>query len=156
MFQCTEGHLFCKECCIRNAETKLGEQVFVSVDDSDGTFSSLQKITCMDMSSCSAPFPETELARALPAKSLELYFRLKVASELVLAGIEGLETCPACDYAVVIDNPDEKLFVCMAKGCMQISCRRCRKKVSLIATGTIMADMQEHLPKSCEGALWRY
>jgi len=108
----------------------------------------------MDMSNCSAPFPETELARALSAKSLDLYFRLKIAAELVLAGIEGLETCPACDYAVVIDNPDEKLFVCMAEGCKQVSCRKCRNRVSLqyTPTGEPMADMQEHLPKSCEGA----
>lgn len=86
----------------------------------------------MDGSGCPAPFPEMELKRLLSTKSLELYHRLKFASELALAEIEGLETCPACDYAVVIDNPDEKLFVCQHEGCKQVSCRKCRRRVSYL------------------------
>lgn len=89
-----------------------------------------ENITCMDGSGCPAPFPEIELSRLLSAKSFDLYHRLKLASELATANIEGLETCPTCDYAVVIDNPDEKLFVCQHVGCKQISCRKCRRKVS--------------------------
>jgi hypothetical protein len=84
----------------------------------------------MDMSACVAPFPESELKRLLTDKSLNLYHRLKQASELKEAGIAGLESCPGCDYAAVIENPDEKLFRCENKHCGMISCRGCRKKVS--------------------------
>ena len=85
----------------------------------------------MDMSSCTAPFPESELGRLLTTKSLNLYHRLKQNNELKEAGIPGLESCPGCDYAAVIDNPDEKLFRCENKECRLVSCRGCWKKVSV-------------------------
>lgn len=91
----------------------------------------------MDTSSCPALFPESEVARVLPQKSLILYHRLKQANELESAGIDGLETCPNCPFSAIIENPHEKLFTCQAPDCGVISCRKCRKV--------------EHLPKTCEG-----
>ena len=91
----------------------------------------------MDTSGCQSRFAERELARLLPLKSLDLLQRLQLAEELEEADIEGLETCPSCPWAVVIDNPEEKLFRCMNESCGKVSCRQCRK--------------QEHLPKSCQG-----
>jgi len=91
----------------------------------------------MDTSGCQSRFDEKELGRALPKKSLELLQRLRFAQELEDAAIEGLETCPSCPWAVVIDNLDEKLFRCQNEACGKVSCRQCRKV--------------EHLPKSCEG-----
>ncbi|WWD08748.1 hypothetical protein V865_006861 [Kwoniella europaea PYCC6329] len=121
MIQCTEGHLFCRECASKHAETKLGEQS--------------TSILCMDQSDCTSPFPESELTRCLSEKSIQLYHRLKQAKELEQAEIEGLESCPSCPYATIIDNPDEKLFRCMNEECGQVTCRGCRKK--------------EHIPKTC-------
>jgi TRIAD3 protein (E3 ubiquitin-protein ligase RNF216) len=91
----------------------------------------------MDTSSCLALFPDSELTRLLSVKSLHLYHRLKQASELESAGIEGLESCPNCPFSAIIENPDEKLFRCMAPDCGTVTCRKCRRV--------------EHLPKSCEG-----
>ncbi|WWC59886.1 uncharacterized protein I303_102448 [Kwoniella dejecticola CBS 10117] len=121
MIQCNEGHLFCCECATQHAETKLGEQ---SVS-----------ILCMDQSDCTSPFPDSELARLLSVKSLDLYHRLKQAKDLEQAEIEGLESCPSCPFAAVIDNPNEKLFRCMNKECGQVTCRGCRRK--------------EHIPRTC-------
>nr|XP_019012339.1 uncharacterized protein I206_03186 [Kwoniella pini CBS 10737]OCF51120.1 hypothetical protein I206_03186 [Kwoniella pini CBS 10737] len=121
MIQCNEGHLFCRQCAKTHAETKLGEQ---SVS-----------ILCMDQSGCTSPFSESELSRLLPSKSLQLYHRLKQAKDLEQAEIEGLESCPSCPYAAVIDNPHEKLFRCMNEDCGQVTCRGCRR--------------QEHIPRSC-------
>ncbi|WVQ94567.1 hypothetical protein IAU59_001647 [Kwoniella sp. CBS 9459] len=120
-FQCAEGHLFCRECVTKHVETKLGEERTV--------------ILCMDMSICKAVFPDSELDRLLSAKSLALYHRLKQADEIEQAGIEGLETCPNCPFAAVIDNPHEKLFRCMNEECGQVTCRACRRK--------------DHIPKTC-------
>jgi TRIAD3 protein (E3 ubiquitin-protein ligase RNF216) len=85
----------------------------------------------MDTGGCTAFFPDSELERLLPDKSLSLYHRLRQAKELELAAIEGLETCPACHYAEIMDNKEEKLFVCKNTECSQVSCRKCRQKVCL-------------------------
>jgi len=58
-----------------------------------------------------------------------LYYRLKQAKELEQAALDGLESCPSCHYAAVIENPEEKLFRCMNEECMQTTCRKCRRKV---------------------------
>jgi len=79
-----------------NAKVLLGEQQHL--------------LRCMDQSGCKELFTESELERFLPAKLMELYYRLKQRKEIEEAGLEGLEECPFCEYKVVIENPDEKLF----------------------------------------------
>jgi hypothetical protein len=76
---------------------------------------------------------------------MELYFRLRLAQELEDAAIEGLEMCPSCPWAVVIDNPDDKLFRCQNESCGKVSCRTCRKSVgrSLLPDGILdQADVR--------------
>ena len=116
MIQCPEAHLFCRDCMCHYAETKLGEHDI--------------KINCMDQSGCKAPFPESELRRFLSDKLLALYDRVKQNKEIEAAGLENLEECPYCDYKVVIDNPDEKLFRCENADCLAVTCRACKKPVS--------------------------
>nr|XP_031857357.1 uncharacterized protein CI109_007221 [Kwoniella shandongensis]KAA5524429.1 hypothetical protein CI109_007221 [Kwoniella shandongensis] len=96
----------------------------------------LRSILCMDMTGCQAAFPEKELGRLLSSKSFGLYHRLKQAKELELAKIDGLETCPVCPFAAIVDDPNDKLFRCMNEECGQVTCRKCRNK--------------EHIPKTCE------
>jgi len=40
-----------------------------------------------------------------------------------LAGIDGLECCPHCPYAVIVDNPNDKVFRCLNPECMKETCR---------------------------------
>ncbi|KAL1735070.1 hypothetical protein EV714DRAFT_201568 [Schizophyllum commune] len=123
MIQCPDAHLFCKECMLSYAETKLGSHDV--------------KISCMDQSGCKELFPESELRRFLPEKLMTLYDRVKQRKEIEQAGLDGLEECPFCDYKVVIDNPDEKLFRCgNVEDCGAVSCRNCKKL--------------DHLPKTCQ------
>lgn len=96
MVQCPEAHLFCRMCCRRYAAIQLGQHD--------------HHLVCMDQSNCKQPFPESELARFLSPKLLQLYHRLKQQKEITEASIEGLEECPFCEYKVVIENPDERLF----------------------------------------------
>jgi len=83
-------------------------------------------------------FGESILNRILKASTLQLYHRVCARRDLQAAGLDDLEECPFCDYAVVVENPDEKLFRCQREDCAEVSCRKCKK--------------QDHLPKSCEEA----
>ncbi|KAF8532182.1 hypothetical protein JB92DRAFT_2845293 [Gautieria morchelliformis] len=122
MVQCPEAHLFCRSCCRAYASTQLGQHD--------------HRLRCMDQSGCKELFHECELARFLPEKLLALYHRLKQQKEIAAAELEGLEECPFCEYKVVIENPDEKLFRCESADCGEVSCRACKKP--------------DHLPKSCK------
>ncbi|KAL4266826.1 RING-type domain-containing protein [Pleurotus pulmonarius] len=122
MIQCPDAHLFCSECMVSYAENLLG--------------SHNPSIVCMDQSGCKLPFPESELRRFLDDKLLQLYERVKQRKEIEMAGLEGLEECPFCEYKVVIENPQEKLFRCEREECGAVSCRACKKL--------------DHLPKSCK------
>ena len=122
MIQCPEAHLFCTECMVSYASNLLGEHN--------------HKIQCMDQSGCKLQFPESELCRFLDEKLLSLYHRVKQNKEIEAAKIEGLEECPFCEYKVVIENPDEKLFRCENDDCAVVSCRNCKKVVRVMITST--------------------
>ncbi|KAF6740982.1 hypothetical protein DFP72DRAFT_1026447, partial [Ephemerocybe angulata] len=126
MAQCPEAHLFCRKCIRSYAANLLGSQNSV--------------LTCMSTSGCKAVFAPSELSRMLSPKLLSLYERLKQQKELKDAGLEGLEECPFCDWACVMEvSPEEdKLFRCGNEegGCGVVSCRLCKKK--------------EHVPRTCK------
>ena len=86
-------------------------------------------IICMDQSGCKLPFPESELRRFLTPKLLHLYERVKQRKEIETAGLENLQECPFCEYKVIIENEDEKLFRCESAECGAITCRMCKKLV---------------------------
>ena len=116
MIQCPDAHLFCKSCMSTYAETQLGSHDY--------------KIICMDQSGCKLPFPQSELKRFLSPKLWSLYERVKQQKEIEAAGLEGLEECPFCEYKVVIENEQERLFHCQNEDCGAVSCRACKKLVS--------------------------
>ncbi|ODQ55001.1 hypothetical protein SAICODRAFT_89121 [Saitoella complicata NRRL Y-17804] len=120
--QCEDGHLFCLECCRRNAETEIGMRRY--------------QLKCMDGSGCKSLFVMSEVRHFLPEKNLEALLRIQQEEELRMADLEGLVRCPFCDYAEVIENPDDKEFRCKNEGCLEVSCRLCQLK--------------SHIPKSCE------
>ncbi|KAG9090822.1 hypothetical protein FS749_000263 [Ceratobasidium sp. UAMH 11750] len=88
------------------------------------------------LAGCKLAFAESEIQRYLPAKSFELWHRIKQEQEIELAQIPGLESCPFCSYAVVIENDQERLFRCENARCGIVSCRECKK--------------EDHLPKTCK------
>ncbi|KAF6759266.1 hypothetical protein DFP72DRAFT_1102545 [Ephemerocybe angulata] len=126
MGQCPEAHLFCRTCLRAYASNQLGSQNPV--------------LTCMSTVGCKIVFAPSELERILPPKLFFLYERLKQQKELKDAGLEGLEECPFCDWACVIEvsKEEDKLFRCGNEdgGCGVVSCRLCGKK--------------EHVPKTCK------
>ena len=116
MTQCPDAHLFCTDCVVSYAATLLGEHN--------------PAIRCMDQSGCALAFPASELRRILTPKLLELYERVSQRKELEAAGLENLEECPFCEYQVVIENEEEKLFRCEREECGAVSCRKRKKLVS--------------------------
>lgn len=115
MIQCPEMHLFCTDCMCRYAENLLG--------GNDA------RIVCMDQDGCKEAFPESELLRFMPPKLYALYERVKLRKELEAAGLDNLEECPFCEYKIIIENPEEKLFRCQNSECSAISCRQCKQSV---------------------------
>lgn len=126
MAQCTDTHLFCTSCVTSYVSTQLGEQN--------------SNLRCMDLSGCKMTFPDSELRRILPEKLFGLYDHIRQRREIELAGLEGLEECPFCDFKVVIDVDfeEDKVLRCQNEECLKISCRKCKEET--------------HLPKTCEEA----
>lgn len=120
MAACPEGHLFCHDCLATHAETKLGDQQTI--------------IACMSMDGCLEVFTDTTLGSVLSDKTMSLYHRLRQLKDLEMAEIDGLESCPFCPFAIVIENPDEKLFHCLNDACKKVTCRNCKRPVSLTLT----------------------
>jgi hypothetical protein len=87
-------------------------------------------IQCIDRSGCTALIPESELQRFLPGKVVKTWKNLSQHKEIMEAKLEGLVECPFCDYMVVIDNKEEKLFRCGNERCGVVICRVCKKPVS--------------------------
>lgn len=59
----------------------------------------------------------------------------KQMEEIKSANIDGLESCPFCEFAT-IPNPDDKIFHCLNQDCLKESCRKCRH--------------ESHIPLRCE------
>jgi len=93
------------------------------------------KIVCIDQSGCKLPFPESELKRFITPKLLSLYEKLKQAKEIEMAGLDGLEECPHCEFKGVIDDPSERLFRCQNEECGAVTCRKCKRPVRLFLHG---------------------
>lgn len=127
MTQCPDAHLFCTDCVTNYASTLLGEHN--------------PAIGCMDQSGCKLLFLSSELHRILTPKLLELYERVTQRKELEAAGLENLEECPFCEYQVVIENEQEKLFRCEREECGAVSCRKCKKLVSDLGSSYLSCKM---------------
>ena len=83
----------------------------------------------MDGSGCKALFSDHEMQKVLAPRIANSYLALIQRKELEAAGIENLETCPSCEFAIVIENEEEKLFTCQHPECEVVSCRACKKPV---------------------------
>ncbi|KAF8816829.1 hypothetical protein BYT27DRAFT_6378489 [Phlegmacium glaucopus] len=118
--QCPEAHFFCSTCISTYAVTQLGN--------------SNSFLTCIHYSSCSLPFPLSELKRVLPVELCEQL------GQIMQTGLMGFEMCPFCEWTCLLEasSEEDELFVCgnEAGGCGVVSCRGCQKL--------------DHLPKSCK------
>lgn len=90
------------------------------------------------MDGCDGTFSAPEIHRFLPQSTLEALAKIKEDREIEQAELAGLTKCPFCPFAVVIENPDERLLRCQREECMAVTCRQCQRP--------------DHLPKTCDEA----
>ncbi|KAM0790714.1 hypothetical protein ACM66B_004569 [Microbotryomycetes sp. NB124-2] len=124
LVMCSMGHSFCKDCAVANAETQIGMRKYI--------------LPCMSVEGCEATFDEADMRLVLSASSWDALCKIRTEKELDEAALLGLEKCPRCPFACVIENPHERLLRCLSEDCGFVSCRQCKK--------------EDHLPKTCEEA----
>jgi len=97
-----------------------------------------QDITCMDTSGCKLAFPSAELQKCLKEPTFNLWQKIVQAEDIAAANLAGLEHCPACDFAMIFEIGVEAapLLHCLKSDCRLVSCRRCKKKVSIVISTT--------------------
>ena len=113
MVQCLDGHLFCVDCLKNYAK----EAVYGS---------GKATLSCMT-SDCETTFPISQLKKALPTHILIKYEDRLQEESLLLAEMEDLVRCPACDFAAILPSED-KVFKCQM--CGKETCRFCKEEWS--------------------------
>ncbi|SCV71528.1 BQ2448_3116 [Microbotryum intermedium] len=119
---CSEGCQFCRDCATQNVNTQIGMRKCA--------------IPCMSVDGCAAIFLDSELERFLAATTVAALEKIRQEKEVDSAELEGLEKCPFCSFACIIDNPTERLFHCISDACRIVSCRQCKRR--------------DHLPRTCK------
>nr|XP_057906440.1 E3 ubiquitin-protein ligase RNF216 [Doryrhamphus excisus] len=128
MTQCSDGHLFCKECLVKYAQ----EAVF-------GTGKS--QLSCME-AGCTCSYPVAELEKVLPENILCKYYERQAEEAIAATCADELVRCPFCNFPALLDK-DMSLFSCPNPRCRKESCRKCHVQWKL------------HAGKTCEQVLER-
>ncbi|XP_062868777.1 E3 ubiquitin-protein ligase RNF216 isoform X2 [Trichomycterus rosablanca] len=128
MTQCSDGHLFCKECLVKYAQ----EAVFGS---------GRSELSCMD-GSCTCSFPTSELEKVLPESILFKYYERQAEEAVAATCADELVRCPFCNFPALLDK-EVSLFSCPNPRCRKESCRKCH------------VMWKEHAGKTCEQVLER-
>ncbi|XP_018594018.1 E3 ubiquitin-protein ligase RNF216 [Scleropages formosus] len=126
--QCTDGHLFCKECLVKYAQ----EAVFGS---------GRSELSCMD-GNCSCSFPTSELEKVLPDSILCKYYERQAEEAVAATCADELVRCPFCNFPALLDK-EISLFSCPNPRCRKETCRKCH------------VLWKDHVDKTCEQVLER-
>uniref|UniRef100_A0A3P8Y582 RING-type domain-containing protein n=1 Tax=Esox lucius TaxID=8010 RepID=A0A3P8Y582_ESOLU len=128
MTQCSDGHLFCKECLVKYAQ----EAVFGSGQSS---------LSCM-AGGCPCAFPVCELEKVLPENVLLKYYERQAEEAVAATCADELVRCPSCNFPALLDK-GVSLFSCPNPRCRKESCRKCG------------VQWKEHAGKSCDQVMER-
>ncbi|XP_069760836.1 E3 ubiquitin-protein ligase RNF216 [Narcine bancroftii] len=109
--QCSDGHLFCKECLVRYAQ----ESVFGA---------GKSQLSCMD-SCCTCTFLNGELEKVLPENILCKFYERQAEEAIATACADELVRCPFCNFPALLDK-EINMFSCPNPRCRKESCRKCQ------------------------------
>ncbi|GAA6048852.1 hypothetical protein JCM3770_003652 [Rhodotorula araucariae] len=143
MIACAEGCQFCKDCARMNADSQIGMRKYV--------------LPCMSTSGCTSTFLESEYPLFLPRKTVAALHKIKQEKEVDEAALEGLEKCPFCVFAMIIENEHERLFHCQHEGCrikdhLPATCAEASEDAKLSTVHRIEEAMSEALIRRCPKA----
>ncbi|RHZ43160.1 E3 ubiquitin-protein ligase RNF216 [Aspergillus thermomutatus] len=118
-------HFFCFSCIRKSAETQIGLMKY--------------QLQCFDTSGCQASFPRSDLKEVLGSSMMAKLDALQQQDEISRARIDGLESCPFCEFKAICPPVEEdREFRCCNPCCEVVSCRLCKDVT--------------HVPKTCEEA----
>ncbi|CAG5897517.1 unnamed protein product [Menidia menidia] len=106
MTQCSDGHLFCKECLVKYAQ----EAVFGS---------GKSELSCME-GGCPCSYPMCELEKVLPENILCKYNERQAEEAVAATCADELVRCPFCNFPALLDK-DMSLFSCPNPRCRKVS-----------------------------------
>jgi len=114
MLSCPVGHLFCKECIKRGSESAYGE--------------GKTELLCFQ-ENCKEKFDLKTLESVLESDKFSKWSLKIQSAEVEKAGVSGLESCPFCHYAVIMESAPEQnpTFRCRHPDCGKESCRICHE-----------------------------
>ncbi|XP_044754188.1 uncharacterized protein LOC123313378 isoform X2 [Coccinella septempunctata] len=108
---CKKSCPFCKECVQKGVEHAIGEG----------------KLNFPCLTNCNSEFDISTLRMVLNKKTFDPLFTKIQMEEVKKANIDGLETCPFCDFSMILSS-EQKIFKCQNVDCMEETCRECRHK----------------------------
>ncbi|KAF2842265.1 hypothetical protein M501DRAFT_402071 [Patellaria atrata CBS 101060] len=95
------------------------------------------RTNCIDSSGCMGVFSSVQLRACLHERNFEKLEKLQQENDIRLAGLEGLEECPFCDFKAICPPAEiDREFRCQDSCCQKISCRLCQA--------------ESHVPQTCE------
>ncbi|CAF1207605.1 unnamed protein product [Didymodactylos carnosus] len=114
MVECSAvgGHLTCRVCVRAYVESRFKEGKC--------------RFPCV-REGCHGEYSMRLLSELLPPKDIERLNKRVQEDNIQQASIDGLETCPYCPYAVIVDNQEDKVFRCLNPDCMRETCRLCKE-----------------------------
>jgi len=117
---CDGGCMFCRDCVRRGSEVQIGDSKSV--------------ISCL--TGCGENIPVAVLQVVLPATMLSKLVQRRQMEEVQAAGLEDLVNCPACSFATIMPDKEDKVIICGNQECGKMTCRLCGE--------------ESHLPLSCD------
>eukprot|EP01039_Chlorochromonas_danica_P006965 gene6965-7706_t len=141
MVQCSEGHLFCKNCLKHYAE----QTVFGN---------GRSHLQCMNTTGdpCSGYFPDSMLQLALPPKVWEKYSEALTRDALKAAQLDDLVVCHDCQLQV--EMPEEAGNILTCPECHKRTCRLCGEEAHIpLKCSEVEKKKDAHKRLSIEEAL---
>ena len=122
--QCSDGHLFCKECLHGYAK----EIIF-------GSAMASAKLSCMG-EDCDQPFPCNQLEKCLTKDEIDKYQSRLQEDCLAKVDIPNFYQCEFCEFGAIIPE-GQKVFACVNPKCLKEWCIECKE------------EWKDHFGKKC-------